>query len=403
MRVLLINPSSPFLINENAQPPLGLLYLVSVLEAHDIHVDLWDMAVVSDFLIDNYDFYGVTAATPQYAQALELLYKIRAVSDSPICLGGAHASSLPQDCKKDDWDYIVVGEGEDVIYGLVMGEYPRGIVKGPSVNLDFVLPPARSKINNKNYCPEMTTEGDVGTILSSRGCPFNCSFCSKTVFPRGIKYHSVESVLHEIEIQHVDNFVILDDCFTLNRNRLFRLCDAIKHNHQIKFRCVTRVDLLDKVVLEALVKAGCTEISFGIESGSQKVLDAVNKRVTVGQNKNAILMAKDYGILTKAYLMYGLPMDDEETAQETLDFVLDVKPDKWLLSTFVPFPGPDIWNNPSAYGIKHIDYDYRNYFTAGKEGKGGMVVEYDHIPLDTMMVARDNLIKELRSYKEMFR
>ena len=149
------------------------------------------------------------------------------------------------------------------------------------------------------------------------------------------------------------SFIFYDDIFTLRRERLFKLCDNLR-DLNITFRCNGRsgINTLEDYI--KLKEAGCEEIAFGIESGSQKMLDMINKGSTVEDNFKAITLAKEAGLITKAYLVVGFPGESQETVDETKAFMIRANPDKYTVFQFVPLPGCDVWKNPEKYGITKI-------------------------------------------------
>jgi radical SAM superfamily enzyme YgiQ (UPF0313 family) len=147
-------------------------------------------------------------------------------------------------------------------------------------------------------------------------------------------------------------------------------------------------------MFEMMKDGGCIEISFGVESGSQRVLDSINKNTKVEQNKEAIYLAKKAGITVKAYLIFGLPEDNQDSLEETKKFILQTRPDKVLLSTLIPVPGSRIWEHPKDFGIT-ISKDYDKFVTAGLDRKGGVVIENKYLTSDEIRQCRDDLLEFL--------
>ncbi|HIJ54517.1 MAG TPA: B12-binding domain-containing radical SAM protein [Deltaproteobacteria bacterium] len=399
MKITLINPPMPYLINDKASPPMGLMYLGAVLRHAGHDTEIVDLASTppEDWQIPgNPDYYGVTAATPQYKYACMVKKMIRRQNPgTPIIIGGPHASALPESVLADGFDYVVVGEGENAIRKIVEGDKARGIIMAePPDDLDALPLPARDLIDILSYSPAMQAD-KVTTLISSRGCPFKCAFCCKKVFSPKLRFRSPENVMTEIEdIRNnfgINGFVFLDDTFTLHKKRLKEMCARLGRA-EISWRCHTRVDQVDKPTLEMLRMSGCTEISFGIESGSQEVLDLLNKGTSVEQNIAALRNAKDVGLITKMYIGFGWPGDNRDTLEATKKLVDQVSPDQCLMGTFVPLPGSAVWERPSEYGIKNINDDFSEYYMVGSFGKAPINFDSEQLNRKEIEGLRDELL-----------
>jgi len=373
LKIILINPPSPYLANDAAYPPSGLLYLASVMEKAGHDVSLTDLTGNPDWRLVvrrlDADLFGITCVTPNVPLVREISYLLP--SERPVILGGAHPSFLPEDALKQvRCDAIVKGEGEEVIE-TVLNDLKKGnlkkIYEGGVARVKAIPKPSRHLVDLHRYTPggEKTTP-----IYTSRGCPFKCSFCSK-ISGKTYRVLPLERVLSEIEdvMNHGFSHILLSDDNILVQPERFRtLMKAIKP-FGLRFRLNQDARAIDGKMMRLARKAGCYEISFGIETGSQKMLDLMNKQTTVEANRKAILTAKENDIKTKAYFIVNFPGEDDSTVEETLEFARQVKPDKWLLSSFVPLPGSDTFRNPSRYGITRMSPDWGDYYLVGKEGQ----------------------------------
>jgi anaerobic magnesium-protoporphyrin IX monomethyl ester cyclase len=371
-RVLLINPPSPYLANDAAYPPSGLMYIGAVLEraGHDVAIiDLsgnpgWE-SVISTL---DCDLFGITCVTPNFNIVREISFLLP--SNRPIVIGGVHPTFLPEETlEKVRCDAVVQGEGElailEVIEDLRKGSLKKRYIGG-IVPIQAIPKPARHLVDLHKYKPggELTTP-----IYTSRGCPYRCRFCSKITETK-FRILPLQHILDEIEetmsygYRHI---VFGDDNAALRPQRLKELLQAIIP-FGISFRLNQDARRIDSESLSLAKKAGCTEISFGIESGSQKMLDLMNKQTTVQKNKKAILAARDHGLKVKAYFMVNFPGETEHTVGETLQFAEETQPDKWLLSSFAPLPGSDTFRNAEQYRVTWMSSNWEDYYLVGKGG-----------------------------------
>jgi anaerobic magnesium-protoporphyrin IX monomethyl ester cyclase len=373
LKIILINPPSPYLANDAAYPPSGLLYLASAMEKAGHDVSLVDLTGNLDWRVVvrglDADLFGITCVTPNVPLVREISYLLP--SERPVILGGAHPTFLPEDTLKQvRCDAIVKGEGEEVIE-TVLNDLKKGnlkkIYEGGVARVEAIPKPSRHLVDLRRYTPggEKTTP-----IYTSRGCPFKCSFCSK-ISGRTYRVLPLEHVLSAIEevMNHGFNHILLsDDNILVQSERFSALMKAIQP-FGLKFRLNQDARAIDAKMMRLARKAGCCEISFGIETGSQRMLNLMNKQTTVEANRKAILVARENDIKTKAYFIVNFPGEDDSTVEETLEFARQVKPDKWLLSSFAPLPGSDTFRNPSRYGITWMSPDWGDYYLVGKEGQ----------------------------------
>jgi len=181
---------------------------------------------------------------------------------------------------------------------------------------------------------------------------------------------NVEKICTEFGIRAI-NFQ--DDIFTLNKKRLFQLLEHIKPLH-IQFRCMGRAGYDTEEIYQKLAEAGCVQIAWGIESGNQKILDRMNKEVTVQDNYNVIQWAKKYNIVSRCFFIIGFPGETEETLKETMEFIENADPDQYFVSNFIPYPGTPVWKDPKSFGITEISNDFEQYYQVSKDGTGGITI-----------------------------
>lgn len=382
MNICLISPKWNKMVN--SYPPLGLGYLAAYLERDGHRVTIFDLGLepntpltddIAAIVATKPDLIGLTAMSTNYESALATARALRAQTDVPIVIGGPHATVLPQQVIREEcFDYLVFGEGELTLAELakaIAAEGPRpatatlrGILgiyfrigeeiistpERPLIReLDALPFPARHLFALSRY-PLYTSDGQpMITILSSRGCPYNCSYCFKGIVGRTYRQRSADNILAEIRdiiaTYHIRNFYFIDDLFAINERRLRELTQRmIDEKLDIHWQCLDRVDKVNPQLLAQMYKAGCREIHYGIESGNQTILDGVGKGITLSQVRDAIRWTAEAGILAKGYFMLGLPGDTEETMEQTIQFAAELDLDEAMFSLTTPFPGTRLWD-----------------------------------------------------------
>lgn len=357
MKIVLINPPSPYLADDTAYPPSGLMYLAAAIPDHD--VEIVDLAVSRD--IPAADLYGITCVTPN----LPAVQGIAEELPGPTIIGGPHPTFLPIDTLDNvKCDAVVTGEGEQIIR-TILADVENGMLRrlyqGGNVPTGSIPKPARHLVNLHRY--------RSAVVYTSRGCPFNCAFCSK-VTGRTYRALPVDQVIEEViwmRDRGFDHIVFGDDDISIDVARLRRLLIALTPLG-ITFRLNQDSRDIDDDTLRLAKEAGCTEISFGIESGSQFMLDAMNKHNTVEANRKAISAVKRHGMQARTYFIVNFPGETEETIRETIQFAQETQPDTWLVSAFVPLPGSSVFDDPERYGVTWMSDSWGDYYLVGEDG-----------------------------------
>lgn len=401
IKVCLISPPQINSLDDKIDPPLGLLYVAASIRDMGIEVRVADLAsrpyAQWEKLIGKADVYGIEIYTCNYPISKQIKKICKKLNPkSRVVAGGAHPTALPEQSLRD-FDIVIKGEADlsikeclkDIMEGKQKAVYDFNIPQ----DLDELSFPARDLIDIKNY--HRIVGGKLATsIITSRGCPYKCAFCNSPMTFKKMRYRSNRSVVDEIKLiikqYGIRNFIIYDDIFTLNRTRLYPLLDEFK-KLRIKFRCNGRADRNNYEDFVRLKEAGCTTIAFGAESGSQDLLDRINKKCTVKQNIKAIKGAKRAGLITKVYLIVGIPGENKDTIQETKGFMETADPDEYTLFTFIPLPGSDTWEHKKKYGIRRIVKVYSEFYNIAGQGEGGLVTETDSYNLEELMEMREDL------------
>jgi len=398
-KIILIHPKYETHI---ITPSLGLGYLAATLinEGHKVNIidcvarNISHENVIKTIKKEAPDIVGITIMSMFYKNALELIQMIQNNVNVKIIIGGPHVSALPEHSLiESKADFAIVGEGEETLKELVAKmnqehEYSKilgicfwsdnKVVTTPPrpliANLDTIAKPAWHLISPDTYPPSphggFYERHPTAPIITTRGCPFNCTFCaSKCTWKRKLRTRSAINVVDEIEFL-INNFGIKefhfeDDNFTFSKEHAMKVCnEIIKRKLDIVWACPNgvRIDKLDKELITRMKQSGCYLLAFGIESGSQTILDKANKKLDLKIVSTIINMTNDIGIKTWGFFLIGLPGDTNETIEATIKFSLSLPLDRAQFSNFIPLPGTDIYNEWSVNKNNNINWN-NMYFT----------------------------------------
>jgi anaerobic magnesium-protoporphyrin IX monomethyl ester cyclase len=362
MNICLIRCPSPFLIEDKAFPPLGLLSVGTVLKLAGHDVTIWD----GDDIPLGFDAYGLGPTTPEYGYALHIKEMLR---DVKIVIGGPYATIQPQQCLDDGFSCVVVGDGETVADRAFTTDY--GIIEGEDRPLDEYPIPDRTLIDIKSY--KNTLDGRlVTTIVTSKGCPYKCGFCCKNHC--NVRLRSAEKVIEEVEYLYDLGYRALmysEDIFIINRKRAEAVFNRM-HELGIISRCLVRADVVTKYgsdFTDMMAANGCVEVGMGIESGSDTILKIANKGESVATIKKAIRMLKASGIRVKGFFIVGLPGESYETLNETKQFLDEMQLDDIDCKIFQPYLGSPIFDNREKYDIDWKEVPLKDQFYKGRPGE----------------------------------
>jgi anaerobic magnesium-protoporphyrin IX monomethyl ester cyclase len=381
--ITLIFPRSPFLLNETVFPPLGILYLSAYLKKQGINVQCLDFGLGHTIEMIEHDTVGISITSPQKQQAFELATQLREKGHDFILAGGPHATHEPTECEQ--YVDVAVGgyaeEALDFILNKNNKEAPKHIDEYPY--------PDRDALPIKDYQYEI--DGIPSTVLmSSRGCPYNCSFCGR--INHTFEMQTAERTINEIE--HVYNrygfrgFMFFDDVFVANKRRLTAIANYFDGSGFV-FRCFARTNLITPSVASELARLGVREVGLGIESGADEVLKMNLKATTREMNTKAVKILQEHGIRAKAFLIVGLPGETVETILRTESWINEAKPDDVDISIFQAMPGSDVYKNPSKWNITKI-LDLPTWFK-GTPGEYESNVILSTITRDEVVYHRDRL------------
>lgn len=388
--VVLIYLPKPFLKKPEAQAPLGLMYIAASLEKAGKSVALKNYAGYTDedaiADLPPSTLYGITVTSLEVPQSGRFTHKIREkFPDANVIIGGPGIYAF----EAIDWktiNSVCYGDGENIIFDILKdaekGAMRRVYTSDTITDLDSIPFPARHLLSNSlggdifaynhNYY-----DGGSTVIISSRGCPYNCSFCSapRLTHTNKLRFRKPKPVAdemrHVIDKYNIRQFRFSDDMFTTGKPRLIKMCEEIGKIDDIAWRVSCRVNPLDKEMLQAMKDAGCKELSFGIESFDDKVLDGLNKKATCKDNVKALELSHKLGFSTRVLFMIRTPFQTKETIKINKYWIERVPYSTVACTAFVPVPGCDIWYKPENYNIKILDRDLDkfNFYMFGPEGR----------------------------------
>ncbi len=398
MKITFVNPPYPQSVHSHPPfIPLGLAYLGAVAEkaGHQVKViDCQAEKLTYEAFRDRIaqtpsDVIGVTATTLLYKSAMKLITIAKEVQPQAVTLlGGSHGTFWDENALKEypALDIVVRREGELTLIELleklesqsslsnVLGiTYRNGDKTVRNADRPFIedldalpfpahhlLPLEKLKHNGKLLVP----------LVSSRGCVFWCDFCSTVrMFGRGYRMRSPKNVVDEIQMVHeklgVDQVTFYDDAFSVDRDRVVKICEEL-HARKLKIMwdCGTRVDMVDRELMKTMKDAGCIAVWLGVESGSEAMLGAMNKRIKLEQTRLAYKTAQQVGLITIANVVLGFPGETEQTAKETVRFLKQLNPDDVGFYIATPYPGTPMYEQVIKNGWLRIT-DFDKYDTAG--------------------------------------
>jgi anaerobic magnesium-protoporphyrin IX monomethyl ester cyclase len=354
-------------------PPICLGYIASLLKKDSNDIKIIDLNFETQ--ISQADLNIVTTTTVDYYNCpllnmdvidkwLSVISKIK----TPLAVIGPHVTTMPEYFEKYA-QYLVVGEPELTIKELVVSltegkslknikglyyKQGRKFIKNKSrellQNLDSLPFPDRSLIDNSRYVNPVCKNHPYTMVISSRGCPYHCTYCYMDVYGHFWRARSAKNVVQElIEIRrkyNIKEIVFRDDLFSLDKKRVIEICNGIvKNNLDLTWTCQTRVDSVDEEIISKMKEAGCYSISFGIEAGLQEMMNRLKKGIKVEQVKKAIFLCKKYDVRTRGYFIIGCPGETKESIQQTLELAKELDLDYFMLSILTPYPQTEIYED----------------------------------------------------------
>lgn len=388
MKVALIYPEvldlARFKEKRKEFPPFGVLYLAAVIEQQGIDVRIIKISPGNtDLNLRGFDAIGYTIPSSA-TYGLVKLSRFNSIfsEDALIMVGGVHPSFYPIETLIDLKPHVVAfGEGEDTILELLLETNRKrfskidgvcffsngSVVKNPprviNKDIDWLPLPARHLLDESDFIMQdrlSNTELRMAHVMFTRGCPFPCHFCAaartRSQFRSG--ENARYELKHLIEKYEIDGFAVVDDNFIINKVKVADICDNIM-DLGLKWSALSRVDTVDESLLTKMRDSGCIEIKYGVESGSEPLLQAMGKKITKEQIMFALRTTHNLGVKVKIFLIHGYPGENMETTNETIRLLEELKGmiERVSLFRFVPLPGTFVYNNPNLFNLRNTDRD----------------------------------------------
>jgi anaerobic magnesium-protoporphyrin IX monomethyl ester cyclase len=404
VRLLLISCRSPFLQDDRIYPPLGLLYLKSAVQRE---VPEARVTIVDDYDLDDlgpladFDVVGVSVMTPQRAEARRIVRRVKARwPDKVVVAGGPHVLHYTEDMERDPWDHLVRGDGERDLPRILRGEPVPRISREvlPAAELASMPPPDRLGEREFLRHYHYRLGGlDATTMLLGRGCPMACKFCEDArTTTRWTSLANAERELSDIVELGYRAVYLFDDLFAINLRRCAPYLELLKA-HRLRFRCNVHARFMTDEFAAALAEAGCVEVAFGAESGSQAMLDRMDKRTTVAQNYACVAHCKRHGLTVKAFLMIGLPGETRQTIAETERFLMDSGVDDAQIAIYYPYRGTRFRREMDEGAIADLVFEGEGLGAYGQRDLGSdAAVRTPTLTSDDLLEIRRTLITRYR-------
>lgn len=456
MKICLITPPSPFLLDERVFMHIGILKVAAVLEQEGHKVDFLDLSGIDNYLdvLDDYlsmdnsaTVVGVTATTPQVPYAVKIANHISGKVEKTI-LGGPHVTLMHAASKREKkknlvgsdratkdvqklseaFDVLVCGDGELAIFNAL--EIEKGIVDADDKDSNLFLDnkiltdmpfPARHLVDVDSY--KYLIEGEKSiSLIAQLGCPFQCTFCSgrNSPFLRKIRTRTTQSVVDEIEhlylTYNMKGFMLYDDELNVNKEMVHLMREIIKlqkkHNTEFMLRGFIKAELFNQEQAEVMREAGFRWLLTGFESGDERILRNIKKRATRDDNTRCVELGRNAGLKVKALMSIGHAGESVETIENTKNWLLETKPDDFDCTIITTYPGSPYFDD-AVYNGSHYTYtdrktgdrlhqaqlDYcvdQDYYKGDPDGGYVSYVWTDYISAKDLVTEREKLEREVR-------
>ena len=458
--VCLIIAPSVFLLDERVFMSLGILKVASVLESSGKTVEMLDLSGIENFeevaeihaSASSAKHFGITATTPQMPAAARIAGAIRkSRPDAKIILGGPHITLVNAAFKKEKtkkikgraakalnilkktFDILVAGDGEEAIFlalkentpKLIDADEPKSSLFLDNARLNLLPYPARHLVDAESYRYFIGNERAM-SLIAQLGCPFECGFCGGRASPflRRVRMRSPENIVCEMKLMHerysVNGFMLYDDELNVNKGMIGLMREIKSAQTDLgvlwQLRGFVKAELFTEEQAEAMYNAGFRWILTGFESGSPRILENINKKATREDNTRAVEIAHKAGLKVKALMSIGHPGESDATVKESMNWLLEVKPDDFDVTIITTYPGSPYYDDAVKDKKKHniwvytyektgdklysIEIDYTkvaDYYKGSPDGGYHSFVYTEHLSADELVKLRDLVEKTSRT------
>lgn len=404
MKLALVSCRSPFLDDDRIYPPLGLLYLRSAVAAQAPGTEI---AVIDEYDLEDLgqfadaDMIGVSVMTPQRHEAEQLAAAIRKRWPGKLLIaGGPHVRHYGAGMAGEPWDYLAGGDGERVLPAIVRQEAVPRVTRDQIPRQELAAMPRPDRLGEaaflKNYSYTLAGLAST-TMMLGRGCPMACKFCEDArTLTRWTSLVNAEAELDDIVSLGYRGVYLFDDLFAINLGKCQPYLDLLKVSG-LRFRCNVHARFMTAGFAAALADAGCAEAAFGAESGSQQILDRIDKKTTVAQNYDCVRHCKDAGITVKAFLMIGLPGETRATVAETERFIMTSGIDDAQIAIYYPYKGTALREEMDSGTSADLAFEGEGLGAYGQRDLGtDSVVRTPELSSEDLVAIREDLIRTYR-------
>jgi anaerobic magnesium-protoporphyrin IX monomethyl ester cyclase len=401
VKLALVSCRSPFLDDDRIYPPLGLLYLKSAVAAA---VPGCQVTVTDDYDLRDLDQFsgadaiGVSIMTPQREQAGLLAAALRRRYPGKILIaGGPHVKHYGADMAGEPWDYLVLGDGERVLPQILRGEPVRRVTSDLIPRAELAAMPRPDRLDEADFLAayHYTLAGlDSTTMMLGRGCPMACKFCEDArTLTRWTSLANASDELDDIVALGYGGVYLFDDLFAINLGKCAPYLELLKRSG-LRFRCNVHARFMTAEFAAALADAGCAEVAFGAESGSQAMLDRIDKKTTEQQNYDCVRYCKAAGIMVKAFLMIGLPGETRATVADTERFICTSGIDDAQIAIFYPYKGTELRREMDEGLASDLAFTGEGLGAYGQKDLGtDAVVRTAELSPEDLVAIREDLIR----------
>lgn len=376
--ILLINPPQtrgnsitanlPSYVDDNRGniPPYGLLCIASAIEHYAYNnwmPRICDMSAGQELNGDKPDLVGITMTTFTLLDALKVAHDVKQRwGNVPVVAGGVHPSIYPMETLNlPGIDCVFVGEADD-LFPKALDDICSGHIEmmvGELVDVHKLHVPAYKLLDKKRYYSLIGKHRHSTAMMTSRGCPYGCIYCNRKTMGKTFRARGAGQVIYEM--RHLHNLgyrevLIYDDTFTVNRNRVMEICNRMRAEKlYMSFDIRTRVDHVDYGLLSNLKEAGCHRIHYGVEASSDRILNNLNKGISIDQVRAAFKATRYFGIEILAYFILGSPGETLDDIERTIELSKELEPDYCHYAIMTPYPATPLYDDSIKAG-DHDDY-----------------------------------------------